>query len=302
MLQGRTVRLFLVDGTPTGVLTAEIMNWTGHILVAPRSRLAEALKRDEASRTGVYFLTGEDSEQPHQPLVYVGEGDSVVDRIKTHAKDPTKDFWTHACIVTSKDANLTKAHVRYLESRLLELIKMSDRASIANGNEPASKQLPESDVADMEFFLDQLQIALPVVGHDFLRPKLSLQPSATSKVIPVGTTLKLFLESKKNGISATAIENDGEIVVLSGSSGTAKNFVSNTYGARRQELIDSGILKMQACGEAYILTTDTSFRSPSEAAAVLLNRNSNGRVEWKIAGTSQTRKDWQDAQLENIPS
>jgi len=144
--QGRTVRLYLVDGTPTGLLTAEVINWTGHVFVAPRSRIGEALRRDEASRTGVYFLVGDDPDLPSRDRVYVGEGDNVADRIKAHAKDPAKEFWSRACIVTSKDQNLTKSHVRFLESRLVEVIKMADRASLANGNDPGSKLLPESDV------------------------------------------------------------------------------------------------------------------------------------------------------------
>ncbi len=101
------------------------MNWTGHVLVAPRSKLAEALSRSECTRTGVYLLLGDDPENPNKQRVYVGEGDSVVDRIKSHAKDPSKDFWTHAYIVTSKDANLTKAHARYLESKLVEKAKLA---------------------------------------------------------------------------------------------------------------------------------------------------------------------------------
>ena len=105
---GRSVRLFLVDGTPSGLITAEIMNWTGHVLVSPRSRLAEALKRKETDRTGVYFLIGDDPNFEGKQRVYVGEADCVADRVKTHARE--KDFWTHACLITSKDENLTKAH------------------------------------------------------------------------------------------------------------------------------------------------------------------------------------------------
>jgi hypothetical protein len=302
MSQGRTVRLFLVDGSPTGILTAEIMNWTGHILVAPRSSLADALKRPEASRTGVYFLTGEDMDQPHLPRVYVGEGDSVVDRIKSHAKDSTKDFWTHACIVTSKDANLTKAHVRYLENRLVEILKASGRAVIANGNEPASKQLPESDIADMEFFLGQLRTALPVVGFDFLRPKIvsSTVPSTSSVPDEQAKTISLVLDSKKNGVFAKAVESDGEITVLQGATATLKDFVSNNYATRRKELIEAGQLLPTVGGSTLTLETDVTFRSPSEAAAVLLNRNSNGRIEWKLEATGQTLKDWQDTQLEAV--
>src|SRR5690349_2758961 len=121
MSSGRNVRIFLVDGTPTGLITAEIINWTGHLLFVPRSRLAEALKRPEVDRTGVYFLVGDDAADPTRHAVYIGEGDSVADRIKLHAKDETKDFWERVCFVTSKDPNITKSHVRYLENRLIEI-------------------------------------------------------------------------------------------------------------------------------------------------------------------------------------
>lgn len=145
---GRTIRLFLVDGTSTGLITAEIMNWSGHALVAPRSRIGEVLKREEAGRTGIYFLVGDDPDQPTKAKVYVGEGDVVADRIKNHATDESKDYWTRFCLITSKDANLTKAHVRYLESRLVEITHAAGRANLANGNDPGRKALPESDVAD----------------------------------------------------------------------------------------------------------------------------------------------------------
>jgi hypothetical protein len=100
----------------------------------------------------------------------VGEGDSIADRVRKHAKDADKEFWERVCLITSKDVNLTKAHVRYLECRLVQIIKESSRAYVTNGNEPSPKMLPEADISDMEFFLGQLQILLPTVGMDFLRP------------------------------------------------------------------------------------------------------------------------------------
>lgn len=116
---GRTVRLFLVDGSPTGLMTAEIMNWTGHALIASRSRIGDALKREEASRTGVYFLLGDDPEQPTKKKVYIGEGDIVADRIKTHVNDGSKDFWTRACFITSKDSNFTGHVQRQIKKTLI---------------------------------------------------------------------------------------------------------------------------------------------------------------------------------------
>ena len=86
-MSGKQIKLFLVDGTPGGLTTAEITNWTGHVLTASRSDVAELLRRDEASRTGVYLLLGEDSDASSGTQCYVGETDSIADRIKQHLRD-----------------------------------------------------------------------------------------------------------------------------------------------------------------------------------------------------------------------
>lgn len=304
MIQGRSVRLYLVDGSPTGILTAEIMNWTGHVLVTPRSLLAEALQRSEASKTGVYFLVGDDPVQPTKARIYVGEGDSVVDRIKSHARDAQKDFWTRACLVTSKDMNLTKAHVRYLESRFIELAKAADRANVANSNEPARKNLPESDTADMEFFISQVQVILPVVGFDFLREKVRMTlDEGTDPVSFVNSKSKLdlVLTSGRYGYQARAVEVDGEIIVLAGSHASTENFAVNIYANLREHLIADGRLTTTDDPNFLEFVEDVAFASPSAAAAVIRNRNTNGRTSWKLAGTNQTLKDWQDAQLAAVP-
>jgi hypothetical protein len=85
------------------------------------------------------------------------EGDNVLTRLTKHDADEAKDFWTRTVVVTSKDENLTKAHVRYLESRLVQIIAQANRAVLANGTAPPAPPLPEPDVADMEFFLAQVQ-------------------------------------------------------------------------------------------------------------------------------------------------
>src|SRR6266851_6099188 len=139
MSVGKSIRIFLVDGSPTGLRTAEIPNWTGHVLVAPRIRIQEALMRSEGTKTGVYLLVGEEAGRG---IVYVGEGDCIADRIRKHAKDADKDFWERVALITSKDVNLTKAHVRYLECRLVQIIKDGGRANVTNGNEPSPKLLP----------------------------------------------------------------------------------------------------------------------------------------------------------------
>jgi hypothetical protein len=303
-ISGRTVRLFLVDGSQAGLITAEIINWTGHVLIAPRSSIGEALKREEAGRTGVYFLVGEDPEQPTKLKVYVGEGDIVGDRIKMHAKDESKDFWTRACFVTSKDPNITKAHVRYLESRLVEMVNASGRANLANGNEPSAKSLPESDKADMEYFLEQIELILPVVDFNFLRrtPTAIAPPAPQPAIVQTAeetiAALEFVITSKKYGLESHAVNIGDDFIVLRGSGAIAEEFSQNSYRPLREQLIADGRLKPGKSPQLLEFVDNVNFASPSAAAAVIFNRNTNGRTAWKIKGKDVTLKEWQDSQLQ----
>ncbi|WP_222597533.1 GIY-YIG nuclease family protein [Edaphobacter albus] len=257
--------------------------------------------RPEALKTGVYFLVGEEAGRS---IVYVGEGDCIADRVKKHAKDVDKEFWERVCLITSKDVNLTKAHVRYLESRLVQIISNSGRAQIVNGNEPPSGSLPEADLSGMEFFLLQIQILLPTVGMEFLRAKPSISPPtiASSSNLISDTTLTpsprvlLTLNHLSSGVAARAYYEDGEIVVLEGSTGTGSVFKVNQYAPLRQQLLDEGKLEKLPDGGIRFLA-DVVFRSPSAAAAVLNNRNSSGPREWRLED-GQTLGEWRDALLE----
>ena len=177
MTKGRSIRLFLADGTPGGIITAEIMNWTGHVMNAPRSRLADLIQRPEAGRTGIYILSGTDPDGGYKPLVYVGETDSVGKRLAQHNKDEAKEFWEQTCVVTSKDQNLTKAHARYLESRLIAIATEAGRVKLTNSTAPELPLLPEADVSDMEYFIEQLRVVLPVLGLDVLKDTSLRRPT-----------------------------------------------------------------------------------------------------------------------------
>ena len=58
----------------------------------------------------------------------------------------------------------------------------------------------------------------------------------------------------------------------------------------RQELIANGVLAPDAAG--FRFTQDYVFSSPSTAAAVVLGRSANGRIEWRDSNR-QTLKDLQ---------
>lgn len=145
-----TIKIFLVHGDPKRLRTAELSNWTGKAVAGPRSEFDGVLSREESNSSGVYFLTGADPESG-KPAIYVGEAENIRDRIKTHLG---KDFWNQIVFFTSKDENLTKAHIRYLEGKLIELARKSGRAAVTNGQSSGAR-LPESDREDMEIFLEK---------------------------------------------------------------------------------------------------------------------------------------------------
>jgi hypothetical protein len=115
---GISIRVYLADGTVTGIRHAEVVNWTGQALSCPRLRIAELGEWDEARRPGVYLLFGTD-DTSDRPAVYIGEAENVFDRLQSHLSQ--KDFWTEIVLFSNKDENLTKAHVRYLEQNSQKL-------------------------------------------------------------------------------------------------------------------------------------------------------------------------------------
>ena len=303
MTLGRSIRLFLADGVPGGIITAEIVNWTGHVMVAPRSRLPDLLRRAEAGRTGVYFLSGDDPDGGLAPLVYIGETDNVGKRLAQHNRDEDKAFWERACVVTSKDHNLTKAHARYLESRLIAIAAQAGRAKLMNGTAPDYGLLPESDIADMEFFIEQVRTVLPVLGLEFLRdvPRVSAataRPTVDELTQPPAESPIFELVSAKHELRAEAREVEGEFVVLTGSQAQPE-WIGTTrrdYQPLHQQLVVARVLVPAGNGPLRF-ATDFAFRSPSAASSVIIGRVDNGRVSWRVKGTGKTYAQWQEERV-----
>lgn len=306
MSAGKSVRLFLADGTPGGLLTAEIMNWTGHVVAAPRSDVGSLLKRPEAGRTGIYILLGDDPDSMGGSLAYIGEGDDVSKRLYQHSRPEDqggKDFWERAIVLTSKDANLTKAHARYLESRLITLAQHANRARLVNGTAPTPLPLPESDISDMEYFITQTKIALPVLGVNLFR-STTVPNTFVDLVKPVHTgqpsVSPVFeMRLKKDGIVATALEVDGEFTVIEGSFARPSWIgVEDGYRRLREKLEQDGTLVPSDDDKLMVFTRNQVFASPSAASAIVSGRNSNGRVEWKLQSSGVTYGSWQSMEIE----
>lgn len=298
MSTGKSIRLFLADGTPGGLLTAEIMNWIGHVIAAPRSDLAALLKRPEVSRTGIYVLLGDDPDSVGGSLAYVGEGDDVGKRLYLHARPEDqngKDFWDRAIVLTSKDTNLTKAHARYLESRFITLGLQANRARLMNSTSPTPIVLPEADVSDMEYFIEQAKIVLPVLGINIFRSAATTAPARSDSDGTTAAPSPIFeLRLKKDGIVATSQEVDGEFTVHQDSLvRVAWAGVHDGYKRLREKLEHDGTLVPSSDGQTMRFTHDQVFASPSAAAAVVAGRSANGRAEWKVSGSGLSYGSWQ---------
>ncbi|MGN6309255.1 MAG: GIY-YIG nuclease family protein [Xanthobacteraceae bacterium] len=302
---GRTLKLYLVDGTPSGVITAELGVSSVQAAVASRTALPELNRREEATRIGVYLLVGPDPNLPGRQLVYVGEGDQVRTRLTAHDADEAKEFFTRAVLIVSKDENLTKAHGRYLESRIIAAIRNAGRAKLVNGTEPPFRGLPELEIADMERVLDEIEILLPVLGFDILRPaghEAGTQSHSHAGEPAIRATadysdaIFTFTES---GTDAKAREASDEFVVLAGSLAKRQEVPSCCEGLkrRRTQLIVDGVLQPAEDAKFLRFASDTAFDSPSGAAGVVYGGNVSGNRYWEHAISGQRYGEWRKHQF-----
>lgn len=264
-----TIKIYLPHGDPKRLRTGEISNWSGKAVAGPRTELDQLLKRDEAGNVGIYLLTGIDP-LTGGPAVYIGEAESIQSRLKQHIE---KDFWNQVVFFTSKDENLTKAHIRYLEGRVIELAKQAGRASLTNSQATTSK-LPESDRADMEIFLEKIEQLLPALGVEVLVPIATPPESREERRL-------LFCEI--SGLKATGHLTPNGIVVLAQSQAVQNLRLSaKDYPwvvSAREQLANDGVL---VAGNGYFeFTKNHEFSSPSAAAAVIYGGTANGRTAWK---------------------
>src|SRR5438876_4653694 len=268
-MNSATIKLFLPRGDAKSLRTAEISTWTGKAIAAPRTELDDLLAREELDKAGVYILTGTDP-LTGAPRAYIGEAEVIRERLRQHK---TKEFWISAIVFVSKDENLTKAHVRYLESRLLGEATKVGRFTLEQ-NQAGGSKLPESDREDMDVFLSRIRQLLPVLGSDRLIP--IGQPAAKQQS---GGTL--FCRMK--GAEARGHRTPDGFVVLQGSTAVLQERKASEKWphviALRNKLIDDGTLVRK--DGFYRFTRDYEFSSPSAAAAVIEGGSANGLIEWR---------------------
>lgn len=259
----KTVKLYLLNGDPTGVKKVQLSNWSGVSFVIPRNKLEIVNKREELSKQCLYFLIGGTSLNPE---VYIGEAENFQKRIPNHQ---SKDFWNTCVVFLAKDENLSKAHVRFLEAKFVSDCREANRAKLYNGNNPDGARLSEEDESEMQEFKYSIKLILSTLGYTFHEITSVSDKSSENYFI------------KAKGLEARGIYTSEGIVVLEGSQvskNVAKSISERIQNLRDEKLLDETIIDM---GNYYEVKHKITFSSLSTAADFILGRSANGWIEWK---------------------
>jgi hypothetical protein len=275
----KTIKIFLIDGEPNGRMNCEISNWSGKAYKIPRIKVKDCGDRPDLNNTGIYLLFGKDEEKKDQ--VYIGEAEIILKRIVQQLN--AKDFWNEAIVFISKDENLNKAHIKYLENRLYEIAMGAKRYKIDNSINPTQSSISEADKAEMEEFIEYIKILVNTLGHKVFEEKREEKTLKKEDFF----VLKGSREAFGQGVSTS----EGFVVFKnSKASLTLVNSMPSGFARIRQKLIDEKILIKRE--DYFELSEDYIFSSPSTAAAVLLGRSANGLLEWKNS-EGKTLKDFE---------
>ena len=266
---GKTIKIFLIDGDPNGRMSCELSNWTGKAYKIPRIKIKDCADRDDLVSTGVYLLFGKDEEG--KDMVYIGEAESILKRISQHVTQ--KDFWNETIVFISKDENLNKAHIKYLENRLHEIAKTANRYKIENTITPTQSSISESDRAEMEEFIENIKMLVNTLGHKVFDEKREFKPKQKQETF--------FIKASRGADAQGILTSDG-FVVFKGSKAAISTVASMTQNFLnlRQQLIAKQIIIEK--GEFFEFPEDYIFSSPSSAASIVMGRNANGLTEWKL--------------------
>ena len=278
MTYGKSIELFLVNGTADSIVTAELSNWNGKAIKIPRIEVA-ACKREDITQAGVYFLFCKEDDDSNS--VYIGEAENVKERLMQHLRDynseKEKYYWSTAIIFIGRDLN--KALIRYLENRFVEIARELKRYLVLTKNTYRNTVMKESQTAAMEEFIENVKVLLGALGFKVLEPLDKPDKSKNDRSDKEqNKELKLHLERtiKDVGkIEADGIRTSEGFVVLQGShvSPIDDDTISTSLKEQRKKAnIESGILK-----------EDILFSSPSHAAMFVIGKSANGLTSWKTS-------------------
>ncbi len=276
MAYGKSIELFLVNGSADSLITAELSNWNGKAIKIPRIEVASC-NRDDITQAGVYFLFCKEDDSSDS--VYIGEAENVKERLVQHLRDyqseKEKYYWTTAAIFIGRDLN--KALIRYLENRFVEIARACKRYTVLTKNTYKNTVMKESQIAVMEEFVDNVKTLISALGYKVLEQLNKPIIVANDDWENAETEdLSLHLERTIKGVGkveADGVRTSEGFVVLQGSHIATED--DDTIPAvlkeqRRKVSVVDGVLQ-----------EDVLFSSPSYAAMFVIGKSANGLTSWK---------------------
>lgn len=259
---GKTVTTYLIDGDPKGTQYVFISNKICKMYVIPRSDTQILSEREELQKPAFYILLGENKE--FKPQAYIGETENFKERVKDH--DYKKDFWQKALVFISKDQDLTKADVQFLEYRAIELAKRLSIYNLTDNKQiPKCPNLPEYRRDSMEEFFEDVKFLSSFIGCSIF------------ETITVKDVQRFY--TKGRGCNASGVYKNGEFTVLKGSILSSDSVPSFGWPDRREKLLSEYTNKLP--DGRYELMVDKPFSSPSTAADFCMGSSNNGWRVWK---------------------
>ncbi|MBF1161057.1 MAG: GIY-YIG nuclease family protein [[Eubacterium] sulci] len=286
MAYGKSIELFLVNGTADSLIIAELSNWNGKAIKIPRIEVSSC-NRDNITQAGVYFLFCK--EDDGSDSVYIGEAENVKDRLVQHLRDyqseKEKYYWSTAVVFIGRDLN--KALIRYLENRFVEIARASKRYLVLTKNTYRNTVMKESQIAVMEEFVDNVKILINALGYKVLEPFAQVDPSND-------TVDDKLLYITSGSVNATGKVTAEGFVVFAGATLNEKMSVRSLSAGmqkQRQKLFDSSKVNN------LVTTEDILFSSSSAAADFILGYSVSGPRTWKTKG-GRTLKELEDKQVD----
>lgn len=281
--RGKSINLFLMDGTASGRIKCTLANWTGVAYKIPRTELDKCKERDDLKQSGVYFLFGT-SDQTGENVVYVGQagarknGEGILCRLVEHKRNPDKDYWTEAIVFTTSNNSFGPTEISYLENRFCGLAMDANRYLIKNSNDPTPGNITEEKESELEEFIDYAKIVMGTLGHKLFEPLTEKYNPSTVDETTESEDLLLFMKrkSRKSGlvIEASCKQTNEGFVILKGSHIETIDSDSIPPGIKERR-------KKAKIDEQGILQEDILVNSPSYAAAFVIGGHANGLTEWK---------------------
>ncbi len=267
----RTITTILYQDVPSGVKTIEFTNRLVKWIFLPRIDIKNLsqIKIDELSNTGIYFLLGENEKWEEQ--VYIGQAVDLKTRLGQHNKG--KDFWNWAVLFTSKENSLTESDLNYLEKELIKKTIEINRIKVENKVLGNPCLIPNHRKADMEDFLEDLEILLGNLGFPFLQ-------GYKQKDAKKNNDMNYFLQTK--GSKAEGLLTQEGFLVLKGSMWPKEISLSwkkRWINEKREDLINKWIIREE--GNEIVFLKDYLFTSPSTWASMITGMPMNGWITWK---------------------